>query len=148
MANILTQEEAEELIAILKKCVDYEMYLPQQGSREEYEVRDVKTFSEIFTVFINRRNKFNDKCSFTLRYKKTNSILLRLDTNPTSPHTNPNGEIIIGTHVHRYVEGFDERFAMAVNFESSSIEQDLLYFLNIANIEEPAKIGTQLNMEN
>lgn len=99
-------------------------------------------------LFINRRNKFNDKCSFTLRYKKTNSILLRLDTNPTNPHTNPNGEIIIGTHVHRYVEGFDERFAMAVNFESSSIEQDLLYFLNIANIEEPAKIGTQLNMEN
>lgn len=148
MANILTQEEADELIAILKKCVDFEMYLPQKGSREEYEVRDVDTFSEIFTVFINRRNKFNDKCSFTLRYKKTNSILLRLDTNPTRAHTNPDGEVISGTHIHRYVEGFDEKFAMAVNFDSSSLEQDLLYFLNVANIEEPAKIGTQLNMEN
>lgn len=148
MANVLTQEEAEDLITILKKCVDYEMYIPSKGLSDEYEVRDVDTFSKVFAVYINRRNRFDDKCSFTLRYKKTGTILLRLDTNPTNPHTNPDGEIIIGTHVHRYVEGFDERFAMAVDFNSSSLEQDLLYFLNIANIEEPLKIGMQLNMVN
>lgn len=73
---------------------------------------------------------------------------MRLDTNPTSSHTNPDGEVIKGTHIHRYVEGFDEKFAMAVNFESASIVQDMLYFLNTANIEVPAKIGIQLNMEN
>lgn len=55
MANILTQEEADELIAILKKCVDYEMWLPQQHSFDEYEVRDVKTFSKIFVVSVNRK---------------------------------------------------------------------------------------------
>ena len=50
MANVLTQEEAEELITILKKCVDYEMYIPSKGLSDEYEVRDVDTFSKVFAV--------------------------------------------------------------------------------------------------
>ena len=91
--------------------------------------------------------KINNKCSFVLRYKKANKILLRLDVGCTSKHTNPDNTIIEGPHIHRYREGFDEKFALAIDFNSESLEDDLRYFLNESNIEEPQKIGTQLKLE-
>ena len=39
------------------------------------------------------------------------SVLLRLDYNVTAPHTNPDGEILLGSHLHRYIEGFRARWA-------------------------------------
>lgn len=146
MSFSLSQFEADYLIKLLKRCVDFAMFLPLQGESEEYKVTDVASNSEDFIVLI-RRNKFNNKCSFVLRYKKANKILLRLDVGCTSKHTNPDNTIIEGPHIHRYREGFDEKFALAIDFNSESLEDDLRYFLNESNIEEPQKIGTQLKLE-
>lgn len=88
MSFSLSQFEADYLIKLLKRCVDFAMFLPLQGESEEYKVTDVASNSEDFIVLINRRNKFNNKCSFVLRYKKANKILLRLDVGCTSKHTN------------------------------------------------------------
>lgn len=148
MSFSLSQFEADRLIELLKRCVDFAMYIPVQGESADYQVIDVDTSNEIFIALINRKNKFSDKCSFVLRYKKANKILLRLDVGCTSKHTNPDGTIIEGSHIHRYTEGFDEKFAMPIDFTSTTLENDLRHFLDIANIEEPQRIAAEIKLEN
>ena len=41
---------------------------------------------------------------------RTAVILARLDIDG-APHTNPDGEVIAGTHLHVYREGFEDRWA-------------------------------------
>ena len=147
MSNSLTQYEADRLIDLLKRCLDFAIYIPTKGDRTDFEVVDVDKGNEFFIASINRRNKLVDKCSFVFRYRKTNTILLRLDTGCSAKHTNPDGTIIEGVHLHRYKEGYDEKFAMALDFESSTLVDDLRFFLNKANIGEPQMIEEPLSME-
>ena len=143
----LSQSEALRLIDLLKRCMDLALYIPSRGKRLDYEVVDIDTNNEMFIASINRRNKFDDKCSFILRYRKTNTILLRLDVGCTAKHTNPDDTVIKGAHLHRYQAGYDEKFAMPVNLNSKTLIDDLRFFLNEANIEEPQKIVSILSME-
>lgn len=43
-------------------------------------------------------------------------VLVRLEING-APHTNPDGQVIDGTHIHIYREGFDDKWAYPVNPE-------------------------------
>lgn len=148
MNTSLSQFEADRLIELLKRCVDYAIYIPVHGERADYQVVDIDTSNEAFIAIINRQSNFCEKCSFVLRYKKANEILLRLDVGCTAKHTNPDGTIVEGPHIHRYREGFDEKFAMPIDFTSTTLEDDLRHFLDIANIEEPQRIGTVIKLEN
>ena len=147
MSAPLSQFEADRLIALLKQCVDEAIYIPVQGKSEDYQVVDTITSDEEFTAIINRKNAFSDKCSFVLRYKNSNTILLRLDVGCTAKHTNPDNTIIEGPHIHRYREGFDEKFAMPIDFTSTTLVDDLRHFLDTANIEEPQRIELRLKSE-
>ena len=113
MAVLLTQEEATELLELLKKCVSSSISLPKQGGREDISVVSTERESEKFIISVNRRNKRVNKVSYVARYKKGDVVLLRLDVGVTSPHVNPEvlgGEILTGPHLHIYREGFEERY--------------------------------------
>ena len=49
-----------------------------------------------------------------------------------SPHTNPDDQIIGGTHLHIYKEGFDDRWAYPIDLNCSKISKMLELHLRIS----------------
>ena len=140
----LSQQEADKLLELLKKCVDTKISMPSQGFREDLDVYAIERRNEKFIISINRRNSVEDKVSFVARYLKDNTILLRLDIAPTAPHKNPPGfqyEEIQGTHLHIYREGYESKYAMPFDVNDELLEDKFLNFLNMFNvIEKPVII--------
>lgn len=69
-----------------------------------------------YLVDINRKSyRYIKKITLQNRIPK-NTILLRLDFNG-SDHTNPDGELISGFHIHVYQEGYDTSWAYPLNHE-------------------------------
>lgn len=73
-------------------------------------------------------------------------VLARLDING-APHTNPDGEKIVGTHLHIYKEGFDDKWAYPLDPEQFSNPADIgltlenfCEFCNISGLP-PYQIG-------
>jgi len=146
---VLTQEEADELLQMLKKCVDKAVKLPIYGQRMDYETVSVVQKSERFIISVNRRNLMTDKISYLARYKKDNTILLRLDVAPTSPHINPDilgGEKITGTRLHLYREGFDTKYAIPFEPQDSDLEKTFYEFLDKFNVKEKPLIVESLKI--
>lgn len=62
-----------------------------------------------FLIDINRKGTIKiSKCTYQNRYR--NDILLRLEIDGP-PHTNPDGNIIKGTHLHICKEGYGDSWA-------------------------------------
>lgn len=150
MAIILTQEEADELLEMLKKCVQKSFSLPKNGERDNLEIQAINDRSKIFIISVSRVNKSVDKVSFTARYKKGDVRLLRLDVSPTWTHRNPEalgGEKIIGTHLHLYREGFDDKYAEHFNVDDPDLYKYFLAFLDKFNVVEKCEIKLQTELE-
>lgn len=66
-------------------------------------------------------------------------VLVRVDIDG-APHTNPNGELIGGTHIHRYREGYEDKWAEPLDTaefsDTSNIEQAYRDFARVCNIVE------------
>ena len=147
MAVLLTQEEATDLLELLKKCVSSSISLPKQGGREDISVVSTERESEKFIISVNRRNKRVNKVSYVARYKKGDVVLLRLDVGVTSPHVNPEllgGEILTGPHLHIYREGFEERYAIPFDIKNDDLITNFLAFLKRFNVLAPTKVVEQL----
>lgn len=143
---VLTQEEADELLQMLKKCIDMSVELPTCGYRKDYEAVAVVQKNERFIISVNRKNSMTDKVSYLARYKKDNTILMRLDVAPTSPHVNPEllgGDKITGTHLHLYREGFETKFAIPFEPQNPNLEKTFYEFLDKFNVKEKPIIAEQ-----
>lgn len=145
----LTQQEAQNLLELLKKCVDTKISMPSQGYREDYDVYAIENRNEKFIISINRKNSLTDKVSFVARYLRNNTILLRLDIAPTAPHKNPPGfqyEEINGTHLHIYREGFESRYAIPFDVKDELLEDKFLSFLKMFKVVNEPIIISQTEM--
>ena len=105
---MISQEEYDRLIQIKKVFVEQEeLNLAYSWSRKLIS----KTTKDEFILDYNRGGRIDIiKFSYNKRYK-TNIILLRYDI---GRHTNPDGNVIKGPHVHLYKEGFNDRWAFPV----------------------------------
>lgn len=112
---MLSQKQIEELLNILKKA-EYNQstfIFPDYGEKEiieAYSLDKRKKFLIDITPGKSKRRKY--KMSYQERYKK-DIILLRLDLNGP-PHTNPDGTLVSGNHLHIIKEGYDDKFAIEV----------------------------------
>lgn len=112
---MLSQQEADALIEMLKniKKVESPFTFPFPG-----ECRKLDLISEdgkqSFIVDVNRKGNINfiKKCTYQGRFQK-DIPLLRLDLEGPE-HTNPDGELVSGNHMHIYRENFGDRFAIPV----------------------------------
>lgn len=151
----LNQDEVNFLFDLRKfPCDTAKVEFPMQGEYIEIEVQN-ETRRFKFQSDINRANKIANKVTFQLRHKKIYSIR-RLDLNGN--HRNPPApapdEIFEGyedyifnrqDHIHFYVEGFNERWALPLNEfpEIGILETDDIYdkmykffkYCNVENIE-------------
>ena len=120
---MLTQSEADALIAMPKRRADERVYdFPRRG---ETLTMPIVSYDgrESFILDANRRNIRLTKCTFQERSRDI-FILVRLDVSG-GPHRNPevasvpmpylhpyNGQEIPCPHLHIYVEGFNDRWAI------------------------------------
>ena len=74
-------------------------------------------------------------------------VLLRLDYNVKNPHKNPDGKIVQGSHLHRYIEGFRERWAIrppeTVFSEFTDRKRTLREFLKYCNVVDVPIFGVR-----
>lgn len=162
MAKILTQEEANELLDLLKKCVKEYVIFPNKKQKECFDViaDDIRDKKSMFIININRANKFaDDKISFSARCKQDDILLLRLDIGddingrPPLEHTNPiiegapySGKHIVGSHLHIYKENYAVTYAIPFQPESEKFVEIFFEFLEYFKVKEP-KIRQQISTE-
>ena len=105
---MLTQAEADALIAMRKTFTEMGAILlpPGVDSTRELVGDDEQ---ERFLLDLWRGTFRLSKLKFQERARKV-IVLVRLDVDG-SPHTNPDGERMGGTHLHRYREGYEDKWA-------------------------------------
>jgi len=152
---MLTQSEADALITLpkIKNSNDnYDFPLPGDFLNIPIISQDEQ---ENFLIDISRGRILLTKCTYQERYQ-TIFILIRLDLDGP-PHTNPevanvplpyltphNGQTIDCPHLHLYVEGFMDKWAIpAPNDEfpnTTNLYTTLQDFFRYCNVVEPPKI--------
>ena len=153
---MLTQAEADALIALKKKRISNASYnFPSSG-----EILTIPIISiderESFLLDINRKGSIRlTRCTYQERYRGI-FILVRLDIDGP-PHTNPevdivplpylipyNGQTIQCPHLHLYVEGFMDKWAIPAppnEFPNTTdLYNTLEDFFRYCNIIEPPVI--------
>jgi hypothetical protein len=150
---VLTQSEADSLISLEKKRTTRDIFnFPQSGEFLTIPIVSLDE-REAFLIDINRKGRIRlTKCTYQERYRGM-VILVRLDING-SPHPNPevsnvplsyllhyNGQTVQCPHLHLYVEGFMDRWAIAAPPDKFPNTRDLNAtlddFFHYCNIIEP-----------
>lgn len=156
---MLTQAEADALIALQKKRKRNEVYtFPPPGRTLSIPIISLDG-KEDFLIDVNRGQIRLTKCSYQERYETTN-ILLRLDIDGAR-HTNPevlavpllhlapyNGRTIDCPHLHLYVEGFMDKWAIPAPqdkfTDTTNLYTSLQDFFRYCNIIEIPTIQSGL----
>lgn len=153
---MLTQSEADVLISIQKKKTTDTYYnFPPAGEILTIPIVSINEM-ESFLIDVNKKGRIRlTKCTYQERYRKI-IILVRLDIDG-SPHTNPevtsiplpyltpyNGQTIQCPHLHLYVEGFMDKWAIPAPSDKFPNTGDLFRtledFFRYCNIIEPPAI--------
>lgn len=141
---MLTQVEADTQIAMCKLFVNPKIINFNPGCNLSYKL-----------IGEDQREQFKlDLWRGSIRMSKKMQtrvrnciVLVRLEIN-RSPHTNPDGEMISGTHIHIYKEGYEDRWAYPLNTDDfkdpSNIWQSFIDFCSYCNISNPPPIQEEL----
>jgi len=139
---LLTQKEADMLLSLIKVLAENKPILfPIPGNSAHLEVFSTSS-NDKFVIDINRKGQIKiSKCTYQTRYKKS-TILLRVDIDGPD-HTNPDGEIVPCPHIHIYREGYEDRWAYALDkhIKTSSLDlievlQGFLRYNNVINVPD------------
>ncbi|SRR6266699_1148832 len=134
----LAQEIADQLLAIDKEFTTADPLHLHSGAKF---IRDLLSTNgqEQFLLDFYQGNIRLNKVTSNHRYART-IILARLDLNG-SPHMNPDGQVIHGSHLHLYREGYSDKWASALDVTVFTDPTDpvvslhqFLRFLNVKNI--------------
>jgi len=135
---VLTQVEADSLIAMRKMFEQTTAISISPGSDQTHElISDDK--KERFLLDIWRGSLRLSKIKKQIRGRKV-IILVRLDIDG-SPHTNPDGTTIGGSHLHVYREGYENKWAYQIDPKDFGditnirrVFEDFCRYCNIENI--------------
>lgn len=140
MAEIdLTQAEADALIGITKDRVDDQQWdYPALGGSLSIPLVSLDR-RERFLLDIRRGRINSIKGTYQTRARQV-VVLVRLCFGG-APHRNPDGERIANPHLHRYREGYGDKWAApltAAQFpQSADLWHTLQDFMRYCNVVEP-----------
>ena len=140
----LTQADANALMRMEKRRVDDTQWqFPQPGGRLAIPLASADR-RESFVLDVTRACVKLTKATFQNRARAT-IILLRLDLDG-SPHRNPDGEEIACPHLHRYREGFGDKWAELAPAELGfpDLLATLEAFMKHCNVTEPPSVEGSL----
>lgn len=142
----LTQDEAKELLEMLKKTLTKHITFPEKGDSIEFDVQG-NSKKDVFTIKICRGSIDRTKYDTGARIKKNNTLLLELHINATKVHQNPDGSKIIGPHWHVYSEEYGRRLAFpAEDIESDKFIENTVMFLDKFHVIKKPEITFQLEI--
>jgi len=134
MNNVmLTQQEAEKLIAIKKLFVSNGTIILNESFNQTIPLIS-ENKQEHFLLDLKQGRIDLNKLRYQNRYDEVIQ-LVRFESKGV--HENPDGEIIKGAHIHIYKEGYGDKFAIsAKEFESpEDVLKTLVKFCEFCNIE-------------
>ena len=142
----LTQAAADALLAMAKrKTDDTEWRFPYTGGKTIIPLESMDG-REIFHLDLYRGRINLSKNTFQNRARRA-VILARLDTAGPS-HRNPDEVEISAPHLHVYVEGYGDKWAVPASGERfsdlSDTEQTLREFMQFINVTDPPNIRREL----
>jgi len=143
MADIsLTQAEADALIAMEKHRANEERHQFPMGGQWLILPLHSSDKREQFLLDISRGRIDLAKVKMQNRARQV-VVLMRLDL-AGAPHRNPDGEEIPCPHLHRYREGFGDKWALPLPVDRSSNIGDVWAtlgdFMMYCNITQPPHI--------
>ena len=142
---MLAGDEARSLLNKDKIFVDDAQIILSAGARDARELESVDR-EDAFMLDYYRGSLKLSKLRHQLR-NQTTIILVRLDINGP-PHTNPDGVVIGGTHIHHYREGFEDKWAEEIDAsiftDIDNMKLTLQQFCDHCNIGEVPDIVEQL----
>ena len=142
----LTQDEADELLNMLKNTLVNSISFPTKGKSIEFDVKG-DTKKNLFTIKICRGKIDREKYDTGARIKKNGILLLELHINKTKVHANPDGSKIVGSHWHIYSEEYGRRMAFpAEDIESDKFVENTIMFLDKFKVIEKPTINFQLEL--
>ena len=142
----LTQAEADALISMEKQCVGSRTWtFPTPGDQLRVDLISPDR-REKFLLTVNRRFINIAKRSYQTLARAV-VVLVRLDYG--APDTNPDGERVPSPHLHRYREGYGDRWAEPISPRDfphigepwRALTQD---FMRYCNITKPPRIDRGL----
>lgn len=107
---MLSQPDADALLAMPKRYEGPGLVELPPGSDLRSEMVGIPHPEERFVLDLWRGRRNAAKIKFQTRGRHV-FILARLDVNG-APHTNPDGEVIEGSHLHIYREGYGDKWAV------------------------------------
>ena len=148
----LTQADADRLLALEKHQADDQVWVPSRpGWRITVSLMSVDGH-EPFLLDLRRGRIDILKSTCQTRGRKV-VVLARLDIGGP-PHRNPDDEVIRGSHLHLYREGFGDRWAFPVpasHFadlsDAKRTLQDFLAYCNVTQttlLQRPRSEQTEL----
>ena len=157
---MLSQQEADKLRAMPKRLVQPEsMAVPPAGDSLVYELESMDTRHK-FLMDANRRGKIVlNRCTYQERYRIV-ELLARLDIGGP-PHRNPrvgkapldyleeyNGAQVRCPHLHVYVEGYEDKWAVPASSGDFPLTDDLTQtlrdFMRYCGVVEIPDIQSEL----
>jgi Family of unknown function (DUF6978) len=131
---VLTQEEADNLLAKAKEATRKEILSWEKTSRHDEPVIAVGE-PDLQFVLSRSRNPFEIRAHFRTRSK--NVHLARIDS--SEQHINPDGTRITGPHMHWYREGYDHcKWAEQIDWYDIDKPLDTLFaFLDLIKTRFP-----------
>ena len=120
----MTDLEYSTIMKMEKHFKNCTIDLPKAGEKRKVDVLS-RTTNDCFVIDIDRRSSITlNRQKIQERHINTQERLIRLEIDGR-PHTNPDGTLLSGNHIHIYKEGHGLSYA----FELSDFENGL--FANI-----------------
>ena len=143
----LPQAEADRLFGLRKRKADAIPYeFPRAGGRLNVRIIAENGDPAEFLLDITRSSIALTKGSYNHRVHKT-IVLARVCVGGAG-HVNPDGQDIGSTHLHRYREGFADKWAEPLPPElggsQSAFKDYLASFLSYCNVVDPPRIDLDL----
>ncbi|MCZ0861011.1 hypothetical protein O0S10_07200 [Methanocorpusculum sp. MG] len=142
--QLVSQSNADTLLYLPKQRVNDHLHTyPDAGCRLEVPIIAIDR-SELFYLTVTPGKYDFYKVSDQLRVKSTNILLARIDIGSSLVHINPDGERIVGPHLHTYREGYSLRFAQTLENTPFTSPEDpwktLDEFMNFCTIMKKPEI--------
>ena len=137
----ITQSIADKLISMPKYYQGRSSIVFEPGMNAEEELVAVDDPREIFRLIIDR-GKINPAKAKYMTLARRSVPLLRLELGG-NPHRNPDGLIVLCPHLHRYREGFGDRWAEPISDQfgdPADLLACLVGFMRYCNVVQPPEI--------
>ncbi|KFF30451.1 hypothetical protein BBOMB_1579 [Bifidobacterium bombi DSM 19703] len=129
-----SEDDAKVLLQEMKDAAINDFDMPEGKERNKgFDVTGRQSASQ-FRISMYRGMVDFEKHSINAMLKEGNVVLMRLCVGAGRRHSNHDGTIVDGSHLHIYKEGYGDHYAYPVDIQSPDFINDTLLLLGRFNV--------------